>query len=130
MKTIQKYYQEIKENWSDFTQTILLLVGGILMLFLLGVCQEAKAQSFHRNGKVLVSNTTRTVTKDTLLTDYSWQDSKGVNYPIVINRQSGRCYIWKVSSKTNKYYKMYLKEDASREIAQLLGIQYVEKQKR
>lgn len=129
MKTIQKYYQELKENWSDFVQTILLFIGGILMLFLLGVCQEAKAQSFHRNGKVLISNTTRTVTKDTLVTDYSWQDSKGTSYPIVINRQSGRCYIWKTSSKTGRYYKMYLKEDASKEIAQLLGIQYVEKKK-
>lgn len=84
-------------------------------------------QSFTLNGKTFVQQTTKH-TKDTLQTDYSWQDSKGVNYPIVVNKSSGRCYIWKTSSKTNKLYKMYLKEDVSRKVCSLLGIQYVEKQ--
>ena len=86
------------------------------------------AQSFTRNGKTFKQTSTKgTAKKDTLLTSYTFEDSKGISYPIVINRSSGRCYIWKKSSKTGKLYKMYMKEEISRQIAKELNINYKQK---
>ena len=86
-----------------------------------------RAQSFIREGKVLVASTTKASAKDTLQTDIQWKDSKGIYYPVILNRSNGRCYIWKVSSKTGRYYKYYLKEDACREVCKDYGVSYVKK---
>lgn len=99
------------------------------MLLALGVNNSSTyAQSFTRNGKTFKQTITKgTAKKDTLLTSYTFEDSKGISYPIVINRSSGRCYIWKKSSKTGKLYKMYMKEEISRQVAKELNINYKEK---
>lgn len=102
------------------------------LLFILAMLlgSSCYAQSFIREGKVLVSNTaSRTSTKDTLVTDIQWKDSKSNYYPIILNKSNGRCYIWKVSSKTGRHYKMYLKEDASKEVCKEYDITYIEKSK-
>ena len=101
----------------------------ITMLLALGMNNStAYAQSFTRNGKTFKQTSTKgTAKKDTLLTSYTFEDSKGISYPIVINRSSGRCYIWKKSSKTGKLYKMYMKEEISRQVAKELNINYKQK---
>ena len=98
----------------------------IIMMLALGVNNSSTyAQSFTRNGKTFKQTSTKgTAKKDTLLTSYTFEDSKGISYPIVINRSSGRCYIWKKSSKTGKLYKMYMKEEISRQICKELGITF------
>lgn len=100
-----------------------------IMLLALGVNNSSTyAQSFTRSGKTFRQDRLkRAAAKDTLLTSYTFEDSKGISYPIVINRSSGRCYIWKKSSKTGKLYKMYMKEEISRQIAKELNINYKEK---
>lgn len=65
-------------------------------------------------------------TKDTLVTKYEWEDSKGTKYPIIINRQSGRCYIYKKSSKTGKIYKQYMKTEISQAICKELKVEFKE----
>ena len=42
---------------------------------------------------------------------------------------SGSCYIIKVSAKTNKEYKQYLKSDVSQDICKKLGKEYKAKKK-
>jgi len=98
----------------------------ITMMLTLGMNNStAYAQSFTRNGKTFKQTPTKgTVKKDTLLTSYTFEDSKGISYPIVINRSSGRCYIWKKSGKTHRLYKMYMKEEISRQICKELGVIY------
>lgn len=99
------------------------------MMLALGVNNSSTyAQSFARNGKTFKQTSTKgAATRDTLLTSYTFEDSKGISYPIVINRSSGRCYIWKKSSKTGKLYKMYMKEEISRQICKELNINYKQK---
>lgn len=81
-----------------------------------------------RDGKTFtVSNKHQKAKADTLITAFEFQDSKGTKYPIIINKVSGRCYVWKTSSKTGKLYKQYMKEEVSREIAKELQIAYKEK---
>lgn len=86
---------------------------------------SVNAQSFTRKGnnfEQVTNNSTATATK----TDYTWTDTKGNTYPIYITK-TGRCFVNKVSSKTGKDYKYYLKEDISRIICKELNIIYQEK---
>lgn len=61
---------------------------------LLALCININAQSVVREG-----NTFKSVTKfskakkDTLLTVYKFEDSKGIQYPIIINKANGHCYV-------------------------------------
>lgn len=89
--------------------------------------QEVNNSNVVRNGKTFeVVKQSIQQPKDTLVTDYTFKDSKGNEYPIIINRNSGRCYIWKTSSKTGKVYKSYMKEEIAVQICRELNIAYKE----
>lgn len=62
--------------------------------------------------------------KDTLVTAFKWEDSKGQQYPIIINKANGKCYTWRKSSKTGKLYKSYLPKELSKQVASKLNITY------
>lgn len=87
----------------------------------------ASAQSYKRDGNTFKLESKTTALKDTLITSYLFQDSKGIDYPIIVNRTSGRCYVWKKSSKTGKMYKQYMKPEISRAVCKELNIAYKEK---
>lgn len=75
-----------------------------------------------------VFKTTKTkAVKDTLVTSFKYEDSKGRQYPIIINKGNGRCYTWRKSSKTGKMYKSYLPKEVSKQVANKLNITYREK---
>lgn len=103
------------------------IVAAIMLLAVSGYC--ANAQEVKREGNTFsfVSSGRTSTKKDTLLTQYEFADSKGNHYPIIVNKSSGRCYIWKTSSKTGKLYKQYMKEEISREVCKLVDIAYIEK---
>ena len=82
-----------------------------------------------RNGNTFKQTSSRSASKDTLVTKFDYEDSKGTSYKIIINRSSGRCYVWKKSGKTGKLYKQYMKEEVSRAVAKEYGVAYVEKKK-
>lgn len=63
-----------------------------------------------------------------IATGFTWSDSKGKEYPIYMSN-SGSCYIIKVSAKTNKEYKQYLKPEISQDICNKLGKEYKGKKK-
>lgn len=103
---------------------------GIIMMLALGVNNSSLfAQSVVREGKTFKSVGTNRAAKDTLVTSFTFEDSKGNKYPIIINKGSGRCYCYKVSSKTGKPYKFYMKREVSQTICKELGITYIEKDK-
>lgn len=76
-----------------------------------------------RNGKTFtkVSNVTKS---DTLVTDFKWEDTKGNEYPIIINTKSGACWVGKISKKTGKYYRNYLPQEVAVEVSKELNIEY------
>ena len=98
----------------------LIIVAALLLA--LGV-NNSIAQNIVREGKTfkLASKSSK---KDTLMTSYRFEDSKGTLYPIIINKASGRCYVWKRSGKTGNMYKMYMKPEVSRQIAKELNIHF------
>ena len=100
----------------------------ILAVLTLGVLAAFGQSTINVEGNVIKSVKTQTTHKaDTLLTSYQYEDSKGNKFPIIINRNSGRCYVWKKSSKTGNMYKMYCNEETSRFVAKQTNIPYVEK---
>ena len=89
------------------------------------------AQSVTRVGNTFKSSSVRTTHKaDTLVTKYTFQDSKGVEYPIIVNKGSGACYVWKKSGKTGKYYRQYMKPEISQAVCKELNIKYTTRNKK
>ena len=106
----------------------IILAVAILLAF--GI-QNTNAQSVVRNGntfKSVSSNSSRT-SRDTIATKFEWEDSKGNKYPIIVNKGSGACYVWRKSAKTGKMYKSYLGAEVSQAVCKELGITYVPKKK-
>lgn len=99
----------------------------ITALMLLGLSIGVQAQSVVREGMTFKSVTKSSNAKaDTLLTAYKFEDSKGTLYPIIVNKQTGRCWVWKKSSKTGKIYKMYVSTEIAKTVCKELGINYKE----
>ena len=106
-----------------------IIIGIIIMLACVNN-SSIYAQSVTRVGNTFKSTSTRSTHKaDTLVTKFTFQDSKGVEYPIIVNKGSGACYVWK-SSKTGKFYKQYMKPEISQAVCKELNINYVPKNKK
>ena len=89
------------------------------------------AQEVTRVGNTFKSSSTRSTSKgDTLITKYTFQDSKGVDYPIIVNKGSGSCFVWKKSGKTGKFYKQYMKPEVTQTVCKELNIEYKPKNKK
>lgn len=92
-----------------------------IMLFSLGV-NNSTSQTIVRNGNVFQSHGRTSHKADTLVTTYKFE-SGGTQYPIIINKSSGRCFIWK-TSRNGKLYKMYMKPEVSQAVCRELNIEY------
>ena len=106
------------------------IILAVAMLLAFGV-QNTNAQSVVRNGNTFksVSSSSSRTSRDTLATKFMWEDSKGNKYPIIVNKKSGSCYVWRKSTKTGKMYKSYLGAEVSQAVCKELGITYVPKKK-
>lgn len=106
------------------------LIFAVVMLLAFGV-QNINAQSVVRNGNTFksVSSSSSRTSRDTIATKFEWEDSKGNKYPIIVNKGSGACYVWRKSVKTGKMYKSYLGAEVSQAVCKELGITYVPKKK-
>lgn len=88
----------------------------VLLILVLLMGQEAKAQNVKREGKTFIAESNRgaSSSKD-LLASYTWKDTKGNEYPIVLHQytkgeKAGKwtVYVVKTSAKTGKEYKYYI----------------------
>ena len=108
------------------------IIFSVIMMLALGVNNSSiYAQSVVRNGNTFkVESSGRSVSKaDTLVTKFFFEDTKGNKYPIILNKKSGACYVWKVSKKSGKYYKQYMTAEISQQVAKEYNITYVPKKK-
>ena len=100
----------------------------LAVMTILGMVAAFGQSTINVEGNVIKSVKAQTTHKaDTLVTTYQYEDSKGNRYPIIINKNSGRCFVWKKSSKTGNMYKMYCNEETSRFVAKQTNIPYIEK---
>lgn len=77
------------------------------------------SQDIVKEGKTFKVQTTQTTNEQQ--TEYTWEDKKGVKYPIFISKK-GACYIKRISSKTGKEYKQYLSKEIQETIRKELKI--------
>ena len=94
----------------------------ILIALLAFNCSNAEVKAT-REGKVFIQNAHHSSTGVVKSTPYTWKDSKGVEYPIMISA-NGSCFVNKISSKTGKEYKYYLGPEISQEICKEMGVEY------
>ena len=95
----------------------------VLLLSLITPC-GVQAQS-HWEGTTLVSSSKSPKGKMVLTkTPYNKKTSKGEVYPIYINKETGRCYLKRVSKGTGQEYNQPLSEEDSKEVCKKLGIPY------
>lgn len=76
----------------------------VLLLGLIAYSQGTLAQNVVRKGHVFVQ---QSVSKDSVKTDYEYQDKDGNKHVIYLSAK-GKAYYWAVSKKTGKRYKRYL----------------------
>ena len=88
----------------------------IIFIFTIAIAIGAIAQN---PNTIIVKDKTYSVqqnkTTTDIKTDYLYEVKEGEVYPIYISR-TGKAYIFKVSKKTNKEYKYYLKDDIAKDI--------------
>lgn len=97
------------------------------MMLCLGV-NNSSSQTIVRDGKVFKSQGRSTHKADTLVTSFKFE-AGGVQYPIIINKSTGSCYIWK-KSRNNKMYRQYMKPEVSEQICRELSIEYKPRNKK
>lgn len=95
---------------------ILLAIMFLVGAFVAGAQTTKVSDNVAREGKTFIQQTTRGASTNTdQETSYTWRDSKGQEYPIILHtytkgEKAGKetCYVWKVSAKTGKKYKYYI----------------------
>lgn len=100
----------------------------IIALAVLGMAFAGYAQTkYEQNGKTFKQVQSEKAIKkgaEPLATGYTWEDSKGVKYPIYIsNGGKGSAYIIRVSKKTGKEYKQYLGKEVTADLKKQLNIE-------
>ena len=111
----------------------MIIIRRLLVLLLITICCSFVAnadgdKSFKCENNTYSSTGRVKSNTEPVATGFNWIDSKGNSYPIYMSA-SGSCYILKVSKKTNKEYKQYLKPDISQDICKKLGKEYKSKKK-
>lgn len=106
---------------------IQFIVCSVIALIITLFTMSAHAQSvstFKVNGNSYTAVSNHSTTKsEPEKTDYTWTDTKGNTYPIYIS-STGSCFVIKISAKTGKEYRNYLKPEVSADICRKLGREY------
>lgn len=100
----------------------------ISVAIVLGMMTTGYAQTkYEQQGKTFKQVQSEKAIKkgaEPLATGYTWEDSKGVKYPIYIsNGGKGSAYIIRVSKKTGKEYKQYLGKEITADLKKQLNIE-------
>lgn len=106
---------------------IIIIIIFIITIFTMNInAQNVITYKVNGNSYTAISN--RSNKSEPEKTDYTWTDTKGNTYPIYIS-STGSCFVIKISSKTGKEYRNYLKPDISEDICRKLGREYKGKKK-
>ena len=94
----------------------------LIAILIIASVNASYAQNYTKDGKTYKSEKTVKQSSERE-TGFTWEDSKGVQYPIYMG-PSGSCYIKKVSKKSGNEYKQYLGAEISADICKQLGAEY------
>lgn len=110
------------------------LLFSILVMLAIGVNNSSLiAQSYVREGNNIRMVSSNRAKKDTLITEDTLEDSKGVKRAIVINKSNGHCYTCRFKKDGGGFYRSYFPEplwEEEKRLAAKYNIPYVEHKKR
>lgn len=92
----------------------------IILIVLFISSLNCYSQAFKLEGNTFKSTTTSKAKRDTVVTKYYWEDSKGNKYPIIWNRSNNKGYIIRISKKTGKLYRPYLEPEVNNKLRKLI----------
>lgn len=87
------------------------IILAALMLLSVGAAAQNETKKFQVNGNVITnvkSDKAKRESKPAEKTTYVYKDSQGKTYP-VYKSANGKLFVNKISAKTGKPYKMYIK---------------------
>ena len=96
----------------------------IAAMFAANVCGQNNSSNIVRVGDSFMhrgSEGGNRIKADTLITKYKYE-TRDASYPIIMNKSTGSCYVWRKSKKTGKMYRSYVGEEISRTICKELGV--------
>ena len=108
----------MRKNWFHN----LIICALIILAAWCGVLMS-DAQNVERQGNNFIAVSTRSTKTEADQTKFTYKTTDGKIYPIFITK-TGSCFIKKISAKTGKEYKMYLKPEVRDEICRELGVKY------
>ena len=93
-----------------------LLTLSVLLAFFVAGAQNNTENTYKREGKTFVQSAQDSqILKGDTTTDYTWRDSKGQEYPIILHRytkgeKAGKvvAYVIRLSKKSGKEYRYFL----------------------
>lgn len=94
----------------------------LIAILVIASVSASYAQNYTKSGKTYKAEKTVSQPSERE-TGFTWEDSKGVQYPIYMGK-TGSCYIKKISKKTGNEYKQYLGAEISADICKQLGVEY------
>lgn len=59
--------------------------------------------------------------RDTLVTQFKYEDRAGKSYPIVVNKKTGACWVCR-TSKNGKFYRQYMNAEIKSAVCKELNI--------
>ena len=65
--------------------------------------------------KVVMSGNTFKMERDTIVTKFKFEDSKGKTYPIIYDKGKKKCYVCRIS-KNGKFYRQWMKPEVNEQI--------------
>ena len=65
--------------------------------------------------KVVMNGDTFKMERDTIVTKFKFEDSKGKSYPIIYDKGNKKCYVCRIS-KNGKFYRQWMKPEVSEQI--------------
>lgn len=81
----------------------------LCIIAMLSLCMHSFAQQFKQEGKTFVQQSAVNAANDSVKTEYIYQTKDGVKYTIYLSK-TGKAYVWRISKKSGKGYRMYLPE--------------------
>lgn len=107
-------------NSEDIMALVVLIVFFLVGMFCMPTL--CGAQEYVREGNTLVAKTNARTKSEPKDTGFYWEEA-GQKYKIYMG-STGSCFILKTSKKTGKEYRKYLGPKASKDVCQVLGVEY------
>jgi len=95
----------------------------IAAIMLFAVSVNAQVVQSGKSFKAVPKEKSASSKMDTVVTQYTWEDNKGVVHPIILNKKICAAYYWKGGSHPRDYFRYNLRS-ISETICKEYGLEY------